>query len=81
MLEDRTVASKWFEKFRNLEKSEEFRLIYNWDKLSDEIRERETKTEAAVEVSSGSIQGVYQVVGYCGQSSIRTEMFFIETVL
>jgi len=61
LLDDPAEASKWFEKFRNLGKSENFRLMYNWEKMSDEVRERETKSEATVEVSSGSVHGVFQV--------------------
>ena len=63
----------WFNKFKTLRISNE--TGYNWSNISDNLRRQETMTKNTIRAPAGTVVQVKQLVGYCGQNTIRTEMF------
>jgi hypothetical protein len=70
---DSKEAKEWFSKFHALGKSKE--SDFNWGKLSQQVRHEEIEAEESVIAQPGTISEVYQVVGNCGGSCVRTGVF------
>ncbi len=69
----------WFEIFKTLGESSE--TGYNWEQISENLRRQETETTNTVRAPAGTVVQVQQLVGYCGHSTIRTEVFRTELKL
>ncbi len=48
---------------------------YNWTRLSEQVRSPAASVQANLEVQSGKIIQVQQLVGYCDKTAVRTEIF------
>jgi hypothetical protein len=48
---------------------------YNWSHLSEAVRGSEKSVVATLTVPAGKVIDIQQVVGYCGQVTLRTEVF------
>jgi hypothetical protein len=73
------VTALWFEKFKSLKVSP--KTGYNWNHISHIPRQPQTATTNAVRAPARTVVQVKQLVGYCGQSTIRTEVFRTEVKL
>jgi hypothetical protein len=47
---------------------------YNWTRLSEQVRSPAASVQANLEVRPGKIIQVQQLVGYCDQIAVRTEI-------
>ena len=54
-----------------------FETEYDWGKTSSSTFEKTTSTEVDIEVNAGWRAKIQQATGYCGQTTIQTEMFKI----
>lgn len=62
---------EFYDKFKELGLSN--KTNYDWSTISDHVRHIEVTSESEVTAPAGTIIQVRQVVGTCGQGTIRTE--------
>jgi hypothetical protein len=72
----KTDSYAWLSKFRTLGIS--YNTGYDWGQLPEMLGRQETQTHNSVQAPAGTIVQVKQLVGYCGWSTIRTEVFKTE---
>ncbi len=69
-------SAKWLEKFQSLKVSPE--TGYDWNHISKNIRRQVTETTDTVRAPARTVVQVKQLVGYCGQNTVRTDVFKTE---
>ncbi len=75
-----TVSKKatntWFKKFKDLGVSNA--TGYDWEHIPENLRRQVTESTNTVQAPARTVVQVKQLVGYCDQSTIRTEVFTTE---